>query len=153
MKKPSIFKRIFTFLQDWYERFFLGLENEGKAGVVVTNWIREQVEKGNAEAVAYYSPTPGDDALESKGKQHALFLLNAYAKSNSLPVDGKSKLEMVKIVFNHLKSMKSKRAFWVEISGELIVFLADGRLDWNEAVILGQKIFWQFFSKTKKLAS
>ena len=152
MKKPNIFKRIFTFLKDWYERAFLKFETEGAAGVEITNWIKEHLDNGNAETIANFTPTEFDDYLVAKGKENLVPLFEAYAKAHNLAVAGKSKLEVIQAVFDYVKSLGSKRSFWVEISGDLIVFLSDGKLSWNEALILGQKLFWQLFSKDRKLS-
>lgn len=152
MKKPNIFKRVVTLFRSWYEQSFMDYELQGKTGVVVTNWLREQLDKGNPEAVAYYANVASEDPMIEKGKLQVFVALQAYAKAHNLPVEGKTRIEVVRTVFSHLRSLKSRRSFWVEISGDLIVFLADRKIDWNEAVILGQKIFWQLFSKTRKLA-
>lgn len=153
MKKPNIFKRIFTFLQDWYDRYFLKFETQGAAGVEITNWVKDQFEGGNLEAIANFTPTEFDDHLVAKGKQNLVPLLETYARAHNLAVEGKSRLEVVQVVYAYVSSLGSKRSFLVEISGDLIVFLADGRLDWNEALILGQKLFWQLFNKKRKLAA
>ena len=149
----NFFKKIFPFLKDWYERAFAKFETQGIAGVEVTNWFKEQFENGNAEAVASFTPTDKDDILVARGKQNLVPLLATYAKAHNLAVSGKTKLEVVQVVFDYLKSLGTRRSFWVDISGDLIVYLADGRIDWNEALILGQKLFWQFFNKNRKLAA
>lgn len=151
MKKPNIFKRIFTFLQDWYDRYFLKFEKEGGAGVVVTNWVKEQFDNGNLEALAKFTPGEFDDHLVAKGKANLVPIFETYAKAHNLAVEGKSRLEVVQVVYNYVKSLGTRRSFWVEISGDLIVFLADGKIDWNEALILGQKVFWQLFNKNRRL--
>ena len=152
MKKPNFFQRLFGLAKNWYDLFFEKLEDKGLAGVEATNWLKEKLENGDAEAIAYYTPTTKDDELVAKAKLNLVPLLAKYAEINGLFIEGKSRLQIVQTVFDYITSKKSKRSFWVEISGDLIVFLADGKIDWNEALILGQKIFWQIFNKKKKLA-
>lgn len=152
MNKPNFFQRLFGKLSNWYDKLFLKFEDRGLAGVEATNWLKEQFENGNADAVANFTPSEKDDELVTKAKLNLLPALETYAKVHNLAIQGKSRVEIVQTVFDYLNSLLSRRSFWVDISGDLIVFLADGKIDWNEALILGQKLFWQLFNKKRKLS-
>ncbi len=152
MKKSNIFTKFFSFLKGWYEKAFEKFEAEGYAGVVITNWIKFQLDNGTIDALVNLTTTEFDDELVAKGKKNLPALFAAYGEAHGLAVAGKSKHQVMIVVANYVKSLSSKRSFLVEISADVIVFLADGRIDWNEGVILGQKLFWQFFNKKRKLA-
>jgi hypothetical protein len=152
MKKPNILTRLFSFLKGWYEVAFQKFENEGYAGVVLTNWIKEQLDKGTFDQVTQLTPTDKDDLLLVKAKQNLPALFAAYGKAHGLAVEGKSNIEILVVVGSYVNSLTSRRSFLVEISTDIIVFLADGQISWNEALIIGQKLFWQFFNKKRKLA-
>lgn len=151
MKKPNIFARLFGFAKNWYDKAFKIFEHEGAAGVIATNWLKENYENGNIEAVANFIPGEEDDILVAKAKQNVLPVLEAYAYAHNLAVQGEPRHKVVKVVFDHISTLKTRRSFWAEISSDLIVMLADGKIDWNEGLILGQKLFWQLFNKNRKL--
>jgi len=151
MIKPNIFTRFFSFLKGWYELAFQKFETEGYAGVVLTNWIKDQLDEGYLENLARLTPTPYDDDLILKAKANLPALFEAYAKAHSLAIEGKTKRELMLTVAEYVYSLGSKRSFLVEISTDIIVYLADGQISWNEGLIIGQKLFWQFFNKKRKL--
>lgn len=151
MKKENILKRFFSFLKGWYEKSFEKFEEEGRVGVELTDWVKNQLENGNADAIAGLTPWEWDNDLFAKGKEHIVPLFYAYAKAKNLAINDKDRVGVIRVVFEYLNSLGSRRSFWVEFSGDLIVSLADGKLSWNEAIILGQKLFWQFFNRERKL--
>ena len=147
----KVFKKLFGIVEKWYDKVFEKYKEEGYAGVVITNILKDMVESKVAASIVAFTPNPYDDRLLATGKRVLPDITLTYALIHKMVQEGATKSEALLAVVDYFQKIQKdgRGGFYTEITGDVIVALSDRKVSKAEGAMLGQKIFLEVFGKFK----
>lgn len=138
-------KQILNWLTSLWTKVFKGydwLRPRAIAAVNVVNMIKNNV-SSVADTIVAITPTKKDDEFLVKAKKAAEKVVTEMAAVEGI-IAGNETFETALqdfVAYLEGKTEKARLKFWVELAGQIVVVLSDGRVTINEAIALAQIIY------------
>ena len=138
-------KQILNWLTSLWTKVFKGydwLRPRAIAAVNVVNMIKNNV-SSVADTIVAITPTKKDDEFLVKAKKAAEKVVTEMAAVEGI-IAGNETFETALqdfVTYLEGKTEKARLKFWVELAGQIVVVLSDGRVTINEAIALAQIIY------------
>lgn len=140
--------KILDWLKSLWTKVFKGydwLRPRAIAAVEVVNIVKNNVENV-ADAIVKLTPSPKDDVFLAKAKLAVVKAMKHIGEAEGI-ISGNEKFEDALAAFIELLSSKTEKArlkFWVELAGQVVIILADGKVTISEAIALAQIVYAEF---------
>ena len=138
-------KQILNWLTSLWTKVFKGydwLRPRAIAAVNVVNMIKNNV-SSVADTIVAITPTKKDDEFLVKAKKAAEKVVTEMAAVEGIIAGNETFETALQDFVSYLdsKTEKARLKFWVELAGQIVVVLSDGRVTINEAIALAQIIY------------
>lgn len=115
----------------------------GKVAYEFVQALKSAVENPVADWIVNITKTDLDNALLAKARVGINEILTRMAIAQGIIQQATSNSDVAAAIIAELKKRfpDGRKGFWVELAGEINVYLADGEISFAEGVSLSQKIF------------
>lgn len=137
-------KKLFKKISDWFKRILLvalpKYKQISKIAVDITNKLKAIVESEVLDIAVNLIPGDVDNVILDKIRNILPLVIKNVSLAAGIAFESENNSEVIQKLIDHLKSLnpEGRKAFWVAFAGELNRALADGKISFEEAVILSQ---------------
>lgn len=141
-------RKIGEALKSLFGRQYKLFKENSELAVKITNTLKDALNNPLVDILTAIIPGDLDDKIKKKAREVVDRAAKEIAVAHKLVQASASNQEAWAGLIKHLQTIvpEGRTAFWVQFSGKVNEFLADGKIDFNEGVILTQMLF-----KEKKL--